>query len=192
MLMLTTIENRFLRGSPWKSLKGFMGDDIWLGLEFYQRGKDQSLPVNPSDTHKTGLDGAPSHREPGFVPLALVLRGGLHEKRKTEKRWPRAFNPTILFGDVTGDGLVDMLTEPSFRGLNLHVGVPGPGLFGTKPQKVRLTVPKDIEYNWLVDLNRDGKKDVILHDPFPSRDIHGGPKHRPGVEAQRVTILLAK
>ena len=34
-LMLTTIEVKFLESSLWKSLKGAMGDDIWLGLEFY-------------------------------------------------------------------------------------------------------------------------------------------------------------
>ena len=35
-LVITTINLEFLKGSVWKSIKGFMGDDIWLGLEFYQ------------------------------------------------------------------------------------------------------------------------------------------------------------
>ena len=35
-LMITTIDIEFLKGSPWKSIKGFMGDDIWLDIEFYQ------------------------------------------------------------------------------------------------------------------------------------------------------------
>ena len=34
-LMLTTIDIDFLEGSLWKSIKGFMGVDIRLDLEFY-------------------------------------------------------------------------------------------------------------------------------------------------------------
>ena len=36
-LMFTTIEVEFLGSSLWKRLKGFMGDDVWLDLEFYHR-----------------------------------------------------------------------------------------------------------------------------------------------------------
>ena len=35
-LMFTTIDVEYLESSLWKRLKGFMGDDIWLDLEFYK------------------------------------------------------------------------------------------------------------------------------------------------------------
>ena len=40
-LMFTTIEVEYLESSLWKRFKGFMGDDIWLSLEFYQMEGDR-------------------------------------------------------------------------------------------------------------------------------------------------------
>ncbi len=89
-VMLTTIEVRFLSSNPWKRWKGFWGDDIWLGLEFY-RMEGGLYPDKPNATRRIQLVGDPSPSEPGWVPLDLVLRGGMHENRKTQVR-------TVLVG----------------------------------------------------------------------------------------------
>ena len=123
-LMLTTIDLDFLKGSIWKRLKGFMGDDIWLDLEFYHM-EAGLYPDKPNTTRRIALDGAPSHREPGWVPLDIVLRGGTHESRNTQKSYLRAFNRTLLIGDVTGDGRSDLLIEWTHMQLCVYVGVPG-------------------------------------------------------------------
>ena len=190
-LMLTTIQLGFLEGSLWKSLKGFMGDGIWLDLEFY-RNEGGRYPDGPNAIRGLGLIGASDHRSPGWVPLDLVLRGGTHESRRTQRGWSRAFNKNLLIGDVTGDGRSDLLIEETFRGLDASFGVPGPDLFARRPQVVAVVVPNDVEYTWLVDLNKDGKQDILMHDPFTLRDVHGTPKLPPGTEPHRVTMLIAR
>ena len=190
-LMLTTIDLDFLESSLWKRLKGFMGDDIGLDLEFYRMegGLD---PDKPSTTRRIALDGAPSLREPGWVPLDIVLRGGTHESRNTQESYLRAFNRTLLIGDVTGDGRSDLLIESTHEELRVFVGVRGPDLFARRPQKVAVALPNDEEYTWLVDLNKDGKQDILMHHPFTLRDAHGAPRRPPGTEPHRVTLLIAR
>ena len=190
-LMITTINLGFLKGSVWKSIKGFMGDDIWLGLEFYQM-EEARYPDTPNTTRGIALDGVPSHREPGWVPLDVVLRGATHERRKTQKSYPRAFNATLLIGDVTGDGRLDLLIADHPRITVVFSGVPGPEIFSQQPQEVKVAVPNDEEYTWLVDLNKDGVQDILMHHPFTRRDAHGAPMQPPGTEPHRVTLLIAQ
>ena len=162
-LMFTGIDLDFLEYSLWKSIKGFMGDDIWLNLEFYQQGNLDS--DKPNAIRRMQLDGHPSTSEPGWVPLDIVLRGRTHESRKTQRDYPRAFNTTLLIGDVTGDGRSDLLIEWTHRELHVYAGVPGPELFAQKPQKIAVAIPNDEEYTWLVDLNKDGVQDLLMHHP---------------------------
>ena len=190
-LMITTINLEFLKGSIWKSIKGFMGDDIGLGLEFYQMEEGRYLDT-PNTTRGIALDGVPSHREPGWVPLDIVLRGATHERRKTQKSYPRAFNATLRIGDVTGDGRSDLLIADHPRMMVVFSGVPGPEIFARQPQEVKVAVPNDEEYIWLVDLNKDGVQDILMHHPFTLRDAHGAPKLAPGTEPHRVTMLIAQ
>ena len=191
-LMFTTIEVGYLESSLWKRMKGFMGDDIWLDLEFY-RMEGGLYPDKPNAIRRIALDGVPSHREPGWVPLDIVLRGGKHESRRTQKSWPRAFNMLLLVGDVTGDGRSDLfIGKNTPNGMDVIVGVPGLDLFARRPQDVPVVVPNDEEYAWLVDLNKDGKQDILMHQPFSLRDAHGAPRRRPGTEPHRVTMLIAR
>ncbi len=190
-LMFTTIAVQYLESSLWKKFKGFMGDDIWLHLEFY-RMEAGLYRDKPNAIGRIQLDGVPSYQEPGWVPLDVALRGATHVSRKSQKRYLRAFNRTLLIGDVTGDGRADLLVEGIHKELRVFVGVPGPDLFAQRPQKVAVALPHDAEYTSLADLNGDGKQDILMHDPFPLRDVHGGPKRPPGTEAQRVTILIAR
>ena len=191
-LMLTTIDLDCLRSSLWKSLKGFMGDDVRLDLEFY-RMEGGRYPDTPNTIRRIALDGVPSHREPGSVPLDIVLRGGKHESRRTQESWPRAFNMLLLVGDVTGDGHSDLfIGKNTPNGMDVIVGVSGPDLFARRPQDVPVVVPNDEEYAWLVDLNKDGKQDILMHHPFTLRDAHGAPMQQPGTEPHRVTMLIAR
>ena len=177
-LLLTSIEIDYLESSLFKRFAGFMGDDIWLNLRFY-RLADGLYPDAANATRRIQLDGAPSPSEPGWIPLDIVLRGGTHERRKTQKGYLRAFNRTLLIGDVTGDGRSDLLIEWTYRELRVYAGVPGPELFARQPQKIAVTLPNDEEYTWLVDLNKDGKQDILMHHPSTN-----GP--------QRITTLIAQ
>ena len=190
-LMITTINIEFLKSSLWKKIKGFMGDDIGLGLEFYQMEKG-AYSGTPNTTRGIALDGVPSHREPGWVPLDVVLRGATHENRNTEKSYPRAFNTTLLIGDVTGDGRSDLIIGDHPRIMTVFVGVPGSEIFAQQPQVVRVAMPNDEEYTWLVDLNKDGMQDMLMHHPFTLRDGHGARIKPPGTEPHRITILISR
>ena len=189
-LLVTTIDLDFLEGSLWKRLKGFMGDDVWLDLEFFHMHGGRYSDT-PDATYRVALDGAPSHREPGWVPLDIVLRGATHQRRRTQEQWPRAFNRTLLIGDVTGDGRPDVLIGAD-GGLRLFVSEPGPNLFAGPAQNVSVALPNDEEYIWLADLNNDGKQDILLHHPFTLRDPHGAPIQPPGTEPHRLTMLIAR
>ena len=190
VLMFTTIDVGYLRDSLWKRIKGSMGDDVWLELEFH-RLENGRYSGEANAMYRIALDAVPSHREPGWVPLDIVLRGPTHVRRRTQEEWPRAFNRTLLMGDVTGDGRLDLLIEREFRDLHLSAGVAGADLFAPRPEPVAVVL-HDQEYAWLADLNGDGKQDVLVHHPFTSRDVHGGPAQPAGAEPHRVTTLIAR
>ena len=190
-LIITTIHLKFLKGSLWKRIKGFMGDDVWLDIEFYQM-EEGSYPETPNATRRIALDGVPSHREPGWVPLDIVLRGGKHEKRNAQKSYPLAFNPTIRIGDVTGDGRSDLLLADHPRIMTVFSGVPGLEMFVQQPQAIAVNPPNDEEYTYLVDLNKDRVLDLLMHHPFTRRDAHGAPTQPPGTEPHRLKILIAR
>ena len=86
--------------------------------------------------------------------------------------------PTLLFGEVNGDGHPDLLVQNGPKELYVFVGVPGPDLFVQKPQKVAVVMPYE-EYTWLVDFNKDGMQDLLMHHPSTT-------------EPHRMTMLIAR
>lgn len=190
-LVVTSIENKYLEGSLFKRIKGFMGDDVWLNLAFYHV-RDGRIPDRATVTRRIQLDGAPSPREPGWVPLEVVLQGGKHARRMDREQYLRAFNKSLFIGDVTGNDRADLLIEWTHRELHIYEGVSAPGLFADEPQKVTIELPNDEEFTWMTDLNRDGRQDIIMHHRFTNRDAHGAPMELPGTESHRVTLLIAR
>jgi hypothetical protein len=128
---------------------------ISLDLELY-RMEEGTYPDKPSDTRTVKAAAPP---------------------RKTGTK--AAGFPSVLFGDVNGDGRSDLLVGQSRKELRVFVGVPGPDLFARRPNKVAVAMPLDEEYTWLVDFNKDGKQDVLMHHPSPT-------------QPHRVTILIAR
>ena len=114
------------------------------------------------------------------------MEGGLYPDRpnaarkiKADFRGEDAFYPAALIGDVNGDRRSDLLVQKGRDELHVFLGVAGTELFARRPQKVALAMPNDEEYTWLVDLNSDGKQDVLMHHPSTS-------------EPHRVTVLIAR
>ncbi len=177
-LMFTTINKRYLKNSLFKTIAGALGEDIWLDLEFY-RTEGGLNSEKPNAVRRIQLSDTRRIREPGSVPLDVALRGGTHEARFTQTRHLGTFNAPLLVGDVTGDGLSDLLIGVTPTALDVFVGVPRPALFARQPQSVRVAMHDDREYTWLVDMNKDGTLDILLHHPSTT-------------VPHRVTMLIAR
>ena len=124
-----------------------------LNLGFY-RMEGGVYPDKPNATHKT----------------KVVSHGKSGERS--------AVFPSVLIGDVSGDGRSDLLVQKGREELRVYLGVPAPDLFTRRSQKVAVAMPNE-EYIWLVDLNRDGKQDLLIHHPSTT-------------EPHRVTVLIAR
>lgn len=103
--------------------------------------------------------------------------------REIEKHTPgvsgqRAVHPSVLIGDVNGDHLPDLLVQDGREELHVYLGVPGSELFTEEPRRVAVAMPHE-DYTWLVDLDSDGKQDILMHQRS---------SHHP----DRVLILIAK
>ncbi len=67
--------------------------------------------------------------------------------------------------------------------LHVYLGVPGPDLLSRQPKKVAVDLPHNELNSRAVDLNGDGKQDLLLH--------HAPTERRPD-EPHRVTTLIAR
>ena len=119
--------------------------------------------------------------------------GGAYPERATIRRRIRGFAPfagfgnvffpSVLMGDVDGDGLSDLLVGKGARELRVYLGEPGPVMLARAPRKVAVALPQDERRTRLVDLNRDGKRDVLVHLAPTARD-----PERP----HQLTLLVAR
>ena len=130
----------------------------------FTRSVPLSLPV-----YRLGRDGYPD--SPSATPTTRTDSLGGSGERAT-------LLPSVLVGDVTGDSHPDLLVGRNERELHLFPGSPGLDLLTRRPIKIRVPMPRE-EYCWLADVNRDGKKDVVMH-------------HRSPREGDRVSLLIAR
>ncbi len=103
------------------------------------------------------------------------MEDGAFPRRATEWRRIRprlypigtgVFFPPVLIGDVHGDGRFDLVVGKSREELQVFAGVDAPGAFARQPQKVSVALPDDERNTRLVDLNHDGKQDILVYNTF--------------------------
>ena len=133
--------------------RGILTRSVQMHLEFY-RMEGGIYPDKPNATRKIK----------GHAPGVSGEKG--------------IFHPSVLIGDVNGDSRSDLLVQKGPEELRVYLGVPGPKLFARRPQKVAVVMPYE-EYTWLVDLNKDGVQDLLMHHPSTT-------------EPHRVTMLIAR
>ena len=133
--------------------RGILTRSVQMHLEFY-RMEGGIYPDKPNATRKIK----------GHAPGVSGEKG--------------IFHPSVLIGDVNGNGRSDLLVQKGLEELHVFIGVPGPDLFARKPQKVMVAMPNE-EYTWLVDLNKDGVQDILMHHPSTTKP-------------HRVMILIAR
>ena len=145
---------------------------------------------------RTGFGGMMRALAGNSVPLDLELyraEEGTYASRPTTRRKIRRFAPfaglgnvffpPVLMGDVNGDGRADLLVGESPKQLQVFLGVEGPELLARRPETVTVDLPADERDSRLVDLNGDGKQDLLV--------VHG-PTGRAPDGPYRLTTLIAR
>ncbi len=90
-----------------------------------------------------------------------------------------SFFPFVLLGDVDGDGRSDLVMAKDRDEMQVFKGIAGKGVFAKRAQKIKTDIPIEEYYTRMVDLNQDGKQDILMHHASSS-----GP--------HRLTVLVAR
>ncbi len=138
-------------------LSSLLTNTVKVDVEFY-RMADGAYPEQPNATRRP-------------------------KSTTAEASGKKTFFPAVLFGDVNGDGLADLLVGQSREELRVYAGVATSDLFAPRALEVAVATPSDEEFTWLVDLDRDGRQDVVMH--------HGSTDDEP-TQPQRVTLLIGR
>ena len=133
-------------------LRALVGNSVRLDLGLY-RLRDHSNSTQADVVRRI---------RPAFSPLGK--RGVLF--------------PTVLLGDVNGDGRADLSTGERWDRLSVFLGVPGPEVFTTQAIHVAVPLPRDERNAIITDINKDGRDDIVIHHPSHT-------------EANRVNVLMA-
>ncbi len=89
------------------------------------------------------------------------------------------FYPSVLLTDASGDGLEDLLVQAGSDQLELYLGSGDDKLFARSPIVFDVAMPTDPDYVSVVDLNLDGKADIIM-------------RHEPTSGAKKLVVMVSR
>lgn len=106
----------------------------------------------------------------GFYPM---IAGSYPAKAATTRNMTASFSlssgeywlPTVQLLDHNGDGKVDLMIQDSDVALSLYEANHSDNLFSNKKQTIRVPVPKDPDLIRRMDVNRDGRSDLLMLVP---------------------------